>query len=230
MTGIFDPHGAISRLLIPPSGTLALVEYEHPEEAAHAFRAVAYKRLGNSVIYLEWAPEGLLSEKPTSSHLARADSLPEGVSPQFSEPSVRSGNTLYVKNLSFKTTSERLGEVFGKLPAFTFARVQMKPGPSNQKGGQEKLSMGYGFVGFADKDSAQKALSSMQGFVLDGHKLYVSFAGRGADEEEKKESNVGKAKTSKMIVKNVPFEATKKDIRDLFGYVTQEYSTVKTFH
>lgn len=25
--------------------------------------------------------------------------------------------------------------------------------------------------------------------------------------------------TTKVIVKNVPFEATKKDIRDLFGYV-----------
>lgn len=232
---IFDPHGAISRLLIPPSGTLALVEYEHPEDAAHAFRVVAYKRLGNSIIYLEWAPEGLLSEKSAKSHSANAsaDGTPKVLAERTdvvfngassSEPSVRSGNTLYVKNLSFKTTSERLGEVFKKLPAFTFARVQMKPGPSNQKGAQEKLSMGYGFVGFADKESAQKALGSMQGFVLDGHKLFVSFAGRGADEEERKETNMAKAKTSKMIVKNVPFEATKKDIRDLFGV----YGTLKS--
>ena len=85
--------------------------------------------------------------------------------------------------------------------------------------------MGYGFVGFKDAESAKKALKSMQGFVLDGHELNVRFAGRGREEMEKdvlgnEAKGVGaKARTTKMIVKNVPFEATKKDIRELFGYV-----------
>lgn len=234
LMAIFDPHGTISRLLMPPSGTLAVVEYDHSEEAVRAFRAVAYRRLGNSIIYLEWAPEGLLS-KHTLKATAPAVTKPVTIREQeigvdVEATSIRAGNTLFVKNLSFKTTSERLAEVFGKLPAFLFARVQMKPAPPNQKGGQEKLSMGYGFVGFADKDSAQKALTGMQGFVLDGHKLYVSFAGRGADEEERKEAGLPKAKSSKMIVKNVPFEATKKDIRDLFGYVFNAVDALYRFN
>ncbi|GJJ13997.1 hypothetical protein Clacol_008254 [Clathrus columnatus] len=220
LTALFDSHGAILRLLMPPSGTLAVVEYEHSEEAARAFRAVAYRRLGNSIIYLEWAPEGLLSES-TAKDTVLPNIKPVTIREQevdvgIETASIRAGNTLFVKNLSFKTTSERLAEVFRKLPCFVFARVQMKPAPPNQKG-QEKLSMGYGFVGFSDKESAQKALTSMQGFVLDGHKLFVSFAGRGMDEESPKETGLTKSKTSKMIVKNVPFEATKRDIRDLFG-------------
>jgi multiple RNA-binding domain-containing protein 1 len=78
--------------------------------------------------------------------------------------------------------------------------------------------MGYGFVGFKTVEGAKKAITGMQGFVLDGHSLHVKFAGRGT-EEESKEKMVSKSRTTKMIVKNVPFEATKKDIRELFGYV-----------
>lgn len=227
LRSLFEPHGEIARLLIPPSGTLAVVEYTQGEEAAHAFRAVAYRRLGNSIIYLEWAPDGMLVEgsgrghQPSMVKPVTIREQEEGAGEEVH--SIRSGSTLFVKNLSFTTTSDRLAGVFRSLPSFSFARVQMKPAPPNHKAKaqpeQEKLSMGYGFVGFADVDAAKKALKSMQGFVLDGHKLHVTFAGRGADEEEKKDAGLVKAKTAKMIVKNVPFEATKKDMRDLFGYV-----------
>ena len=62
-------------------------------------------------------------------------------------------------------------------------------------------------------EGAKTALGSMQGFVLDGHALHVKFAGRGQDVKK------GTGKATEMIAKNVPFEATKKDIRTLFGYV-----------
>jgi multiple RNA-binding domain-containing protein 1 len=224
LRAMFEPHGAISRLLIPPSGTLAVIEYAHIEEASHAFRALAYRRLGNSIIYLEWAPEGLLVEDTVREPKAAVQpvTIPDQEGKIIDEQnSIRAGSTLFVKNLSFTTTTERLAGVFRNLPSFSFARVQMKPAPANHKAKAqpevEKLSMGYGFVGFADADAARKALQSMQGFVLDGHKLYVTFAGRGADEDERKDAIIAKAKTAKMIVKNVPFEASKKDIRDLFG-------------
>ncbi|KAG5351306.1 hypothetical protein C0989_007007 [Termitomyces sp. Mn162] len=49
-------------------------------------------------------------------------------------------------------------------------------------------------------------------------KTSIAFAGRGVESEEKKGFKSG-SKTTKMIVKNVPFEATKKDIQALFGCV-----------
>jgi len=78
--------------------------------------------------------------------------------------------------------------------------------------------MGYGFVGFKDVGAAKKALGSMQGFVLDGHKLVVKFAGRGAEEdaEETKGKGGRKGSTTKLLVKNVPFEASKADLRALY--------------
>src|SRR6266511_1409927 len=36
---LFEPHGALSRVLVPPSGTMAVVDYEQPDDAAKGFRA-----------------------------------------------------------------------------------------------------------------------------------------------------------------------------------------------
>ena len=231
MRELFEPHGRLTRVLVPPAGTMAIVEYEHPDEAAKGFRAVAYRRLGNSIIYLEKGPLGMFDENSasgssttaaasmeTAPHVPRAADHESDADADKPEPSIKSGSTLYIKNISFSTTQEKFTSVFKFLPSFSFARIQMKPDP-NRPGG--RLSMGYGFVGFKEVDGAKKALKSAQGFVLDGHTLHVSFAGRGTEEDDKgheKDGKKSKSRTTKMIVKNVPFEATKKDIRDLFGY------------
>ncbi|KAF8963296.1 hypothetical protein BDZ97DRAFT_1939578 [Flammula alnicola] len=212
---LFEPHGELSR---------------RPDDAAKGFRAVAYRRLGNSIIYLEKGPLGMFVEgfvpptKDVSSTAtpltpAAAVRLPEqvtdGLEAPEDEPSIQNGTTLYLKNLAFSTTQERLAKVFSHLPSFSFARLQTKADPKRP---EVRLSMGYGFIGFKDVEGANMALKSMQGFVLDGHALHVSFAGRGADKPENaKDAVSSKSRTTKMLVKNVPFEATKKDIRDLFG-------------
>ena len=226
---MFSAHGILSRVIVPPAGTMAVVEFEHADEAKKAFRAVAYRRLGNSIIYLEKGPLGMFQETLDADSSASASTftafkpitIPEQESPDTtSEPPLSAGTTLFVKNLAFSTTSDRLRKVFGTLPGFSFARIQTKPDPKRPDADAPRLSMGYGFVGFKTPKDATKALKSMQGVVLDGHSLHVKFAGRGKEEEEEsKDKAVSKARTTKMIVKNVPFEVTKKDIRELFGYV-----------
>ncbi|KAJ7688673.1 hypothetical protein B0H17DRAFT_1160253 [Mycena rosella] len=221
---LFEPHGVLARVLVPPAGTMAVVEFARADEAGVAFRAVAYRRLGNSVIYLEKGPLGMFGEGPvgtasaelSGAHVVKIAEQAVGEGEEEEEPPLGAGTTLFVKNLSFATSMERLTQVFGNLPSFSFARVQMKPDPKRP---DAKLSMGYGFVGFTDVEGAKKAMKSMQGFVLDGHALHVKFAGRGAEEVETKGKGAASAasRTTKMIVKNVPFEATKKDIRELFS-------------
>ncbi|KAF6745615.1 rRNA primary transcript binding protein [Ephemerocybe angulata] len=235
---LFEPHGELARVLVPPAGTIAVVEYVRPDEAVKGFKAVAYRRLGNSIVYVERGPLGMFTEGDVEPQTSAEDRellektvirAPKGVSTAEGEgeadgaagaqdgQDVAGGSTLYVKNLSFATTQEKLVQVFSGLPSFSFARVQTKTDP--KKPGA-RLSMGYGFVGFKDVEAARKALSSMQGFVLDGHELSVKFAARGKEEMEKEVRATGtgsKGRTTKMIVKNVPFETTKKDIRDLFS-------------
>ncbi|KAH7911872.1 hypothetical protein BJ138DRAFT_1100742 [Hygrophoropsis aurantiaca] len=227
---MFEVHGELNRIVVPPAGTMAVVEFIHSDEASKAFRAVAYRRLGNSIIYLEKGPAGMFHETPESS---RGPSTLSGAKPitiaeqeafngaaDEEEPPVSAGSTLFVKNLAFSTTSERLTQMFRNLPSFSFARVQTKPDPKRSAGpGAEapRLSMGYGFIGFKTPEGAKKAIKGLQGYVLDGHALHVKFAGRGTEEDEPKDKTQAKSRSTKMIVKNVPFEATKKDIRELFG-------------
>jgi multiple RNA-binding domain-containing protein 1 len=236
LTGLFEPHGTIKRLLMPPTGTLAVVEFEEEDAAASAFRAVNYRRLGSAVVYLEKAPEGLID---ADARLPEEPSTRERVEPMSEADLIRrkveaaevtedvaadaageAGSTLFVKNLAWATTTERLQQVFSALPAFSFARVSTKPDPKNPAGA--RLSMGFGFLGFTSKEAALKAMNGLKGYKLDGHDLEFKFAmrdGDGEGRESKADAVAGKqakSKTTKMIVKNVPFEASKNDIRDLF--------------
>jgi multiple RNA-binding domain-containing protein 1 len=55
-----------------------------------------------------------------------------------------------------------------------------------------------------------------QGSVLDGHALILQLC--HAKKDEQAEKKVAKDKSStKLLVRNVAFEATKKDLRDLFS-------------
>ncbi|KAG1750420.1 uncharacterized protein EDB91DRAFT_1107297 [Suillus paluster] len=217
---MFEVHGELSRVIVPPAGTMAVVELVHADEAAKAFRAVAYRRLGNSVVYLEKDGAGNTDRTLTTAFKPITIAEQEaGSGVGEDEPALSAGSTLFVKNLAFSTTTERLMQVFRNLPAFSFARVQTKPDPKRPTvPGTEapRLSMGYGFVGFKTAEDAKKAMKSMQGFTLDGHSLHVKFAGRGT-EDDAKDKTAAKSRSTKMIVKNVPFEATKKDIRELFS-------------
>ena len=218
---MFKPFGELSRLLLPPAGTIAIVEFVLPQDARTAFKSLAYKRMGNSILYLEKAPNGLWATKNESkSEIAAGGPKPIEVDQnknqtekidETNEEEVAS--TLFIKNISFSTTESKLISTFKPLKGFKYARIQTKPDPKRPN---HRLSMGYGFVGFDEDTNAKTALSSMQNFNLDGHSLQVKFAQRGK-ESDKVDSVIGQSKTTKMIVKNVPFEASKKDIRELFG-------------
>ncbi|CCO28792.1 Multiple RNA-binding domain-containing protein 1 [Rhizoctonia solani AG-1 IB] len=219
---IFSPFGDLSRILLPPSGTIGVVEFIHAVDASKAFKAVAYRRIKDSIIYLERGPAGMFKQLPNSGspdpkHPSVASAVePVSVSDAVADDSeIPPGATLFVKNLAFATTEEVLNTAFRSLPGFAFARIQTKPDPKRPGA---RLSMGFGFVGFRSVESAQRALSGMQGAIVDGHALQVKFAKRGeVDHQGSATASVGATKTTKVIVKNLPFEATKKDVRELFS-------------
>jgi multiple RNA-binding domain-containing protein 1 len=231
---MFGTFGKIKRVLLPPAGTIAIVEFpsDHESEASNAWKGLAYKRLKDSVLYLEWAPEGLfdgvaplnVSEPTLKQSQSATDKTqpPDTAVDHSDEENAPPGATLYIGNLSFATTSARLSSLFRHLPSFAFAKVATKADP--KKPG-ELLSQGFGFVGFKDVDAAKKAMkgfgSGGDGLVLDGHVLKVSFAGRGKEEAEAGAgilSKEGKGKATKIIVKNLAFEVSKKELWELFRY------------
>lgn len=223
---LFGVHGTIRRFLMPPSGTIAVVDFAQADHAQTAFRSLAYRKFKESVLFLEKAPKDLFSAGSDAStgknsvndgaHSARhsAADLIEGTGTQQSVNS----STLFVRNLNFSTTSERLREVFKPLDGLISARVKTKPDP--KKPGQ-LLSMGFGFLEFKTKEQARAALGAMDGHNLDGHELLIRASHKGADaaEERRREDTAKKiaGRRTKIIIKNLPFEASKKDVKSLFG-------------
>ncbi|CBQ71105.1 probable RNA-binding protein [Sporisorium reilianum SRZ2] len=224
---LFAEHGEVDKVLIPPSGTIAVVEMPVVGEARLAFRAIAYKRFKGGILYLEKVPLGLLTPQKAGEKVVKqapivgksidTTSNPSSnitASANGAEDDAVDGATLYIKNLSFSTTDERLASAFHGLSDFAFARIQTKPDPRRPGA---RLSMGYGFVGFKSVDAARTAQKAMDGKVVDGHTLVVTFARRNAESSTSASTSLSSGGSTKILIKNLPFEATKKDIRDLFA-------------
>ena len=223
---LFEPHGRIKKLLMPPSGTIAIVEYDQSDHARSAFGSLAYRKFKDSILYLEKAPKNLFQ----GVHSLPDSRLDESAKPQGAKPSVtelleskdpsESANmsTLFVRNLNFSTTTDRLRKAFQSLEGLMSAKVKTKPDP--KKPGQ-LLSMGFGFLEFRNKSNAQAALAAMDGYRLDGHELLIRMSHKAIDaaEERRKEDQAKRiaGRKTKIIIKNLPFEASKKDVQSLFG-------------
>lgn len=232
LTALFTPFGPVARILLPPAGTIAVVEMADEASGKDAFRGLAFKQLGGSVLFIEKAPRGIWRGdfvKDKSLGLARtattATTVEDKVTPMDADAEEEEGekdSTLFIKNLSFASTTKTLTAAFSSLPLFSFARVQTKPDPKIPSG---TLSMGFGFVGFKTAKAAASALRLRQGFELEGFKLEIKFAQRGKEEGETKKGKKNSGKKgkegtgTKLIVKNVPFEVTRTEIRELFSYV-----------
>ena len=218
----FEEYGLVSRFLMPPSGTVAIVEYEQPENAKAAYHNLAYRKAGNSILFLEKAPRDLFKQSPTNAHNTRPASATTKLSAadllaRSDRGSVLSTTTLFVGNLNFTTTSAHLGDSFRPLGGFLSARVKTKADP---KRAGAVLSMGIGFVEFQTQQQAQAGLAAMDGYKLANHVLKVRAAKSvDAAEARRKEDQNKKlaARRSKIIIKNLPFEVSRKDVRSLFG-------------
>ncbi|KAJ5086017.1 Nucleotide-binding alpha-beta plait [Penicillium argentinense] len=224
LRSLFEPYGQIIRLLMPPSGTIAIVEFARPDQAQKAFKSLAYRKLGDSILFLEKAPKDLFDPSVTPKTVtteARGKGQGFSTVDTFAADEPEEGSmtsTLFVKNLNFSTTNEKFLEIFRPLDGFVTGRIKTKSDP--KKPGQT-LSMGFGFAEFKTKAQAQAALAAMNGYKLDQHELVIRASHKGMDaaEERRREDTAKKiaARRTKIIIKNLPFQATKKDIRSLFG-------------
>ncbi|SAM09672.1 hypothetical protein [Absidia glauca] len=225
LRGLFGKFGELGRVLIPPAKTMAVVEYLEPSEARRGFQSLAYRRFKDSLIYLEKAPVGIFKDKYDTASAPPAKAVePSGTSAGILDIKTASKNddgadedlsavaTLFVKNLNFETTAEGLRKVFSGIEGYRSSRINVKP---NKKDASKPLSMGFGFVEFNNKKNAQKALDAMQGYKLDGHALLLKFSHH--ESSNKKSIKSEKVDTTKLVVRNIPFEATVKDLRELFG-------------
>ena len=91
------------------------------------------------------------------------------------------------------------------------AKVSYKTGKSG-----ERLSNGYGFVEFSHPEAARLALDLVHGSSLDGFDLKLQLSTRDREGVRVVQKEKGGFSTSKLMVRNVAFEANQKDIKQLF--------------
>jgi len=212
---LFSKHGDIVRVVLPATRTIALIEFHHPNEAKTAFRSLAYTRLYDTPLFLEWAPDGIFEGPPAPA--AVSQSLPSSAPNAAMLPSAQSGGTVFVKNLSFSTSSERLRQHCENLgiPSKAASIVAHKGGEKNG------LSRGYGFVEFDSVATASKMLVKLHGSKLDGHALEAKLSTRASASFDEpglisSSASMQSQANTKLVLKNVPFEATKKELYELF--------------
>uniref|UniRef100_A0A6Q2X722 RRM domain-containing protein n=1 Tax=Esox lucius TaxID=8010 RepID=A0A6Q2X722_ESOLU len=188
LEALFSPHGTLGRVLLPPAGLTAIIEYLEPTEAKRAFTRLAYSKFQHIPLYLEWAPIGVFSAPVPSKTL---QSVPEPTSKtteqeeeeaEEEEEEAEAGSTLFIKNLNFTTTEETLRETFSKCGTVKSCTISQK----KDKSGTYFLIFFYVIV------------------------LYRSTVVSRKKQAEKKQTS------SKILVRNVPFQATVREIRELF--------------
>lgn len=218
--------GHVLQVLMPPSKTIAIVQFSQPVACRTAFAKLSYRRMGSSILFLEKAPANLFTDQQPVTAESQNEN-PAGVQKvsgtdllelENDDQDAQDTTSLYVKNLSFNTTTAQLADAFKSLDGFVSAQVKTKLDP--KKPGQV-LSMGFGFVHFRSKAQGDAALKVMDGFVLDGHTLAIKASHKGLDaaEERRREDKAKKTagQRTKIVVKNLAFEASKTDIRRLLG-------------
>lgn len=214
----FEKFGQIARLVLPPSGISALVEFLDEQEAKKAFSTLAYSRFKTAPLYLEWAPGDVFVEPGTEPEVKKKETKEE---PEVeAETAVdESGTTLFVKNLNFETTDDALKEHFSRMGPLIYANVAKKRTTSGM------LSMGFGFVRYKREVDAKKAMKELQGKDLEGFALQLKLSERqlGSDEAPRKrrrstsggEETKGRSET-KILVRNIPFQASQREVESLF--------------
>ncbi|SCV04613.1 LANO_0G11276g1_1 [Lachancea nothofagi CBS 11611] len=235
LADLFTPFGKLQRLLMPPAQTIAVIQFRDVTAARAAFSKLSYKRFKDGILYLEKGPKNCFNREPKGDELvddsqasenidakeAKAtgeDVMHIGASSEVNEEAtddVLDGPTvsIFVKNLNFSTTSQQLSDKFRPFSGFAVAQVKTKPDPKNSG---KTLSMGFGFAEFKTKEQAVAVINALDGSVLDGHRVQLKLSHRQGTATSASDKSKKKA-SGKIIVKNLPFEAERKQIFELFS-------------
>ena len=204
-------------LIICPSHTLAIAKYKSASQAEAVMKKLCYYRLHNIPLYLEYAPQAF-----ESTSINPASSTPNVE--MMDDSSSKIPNTVFVKNLNFDTSEQSLKDLFKSVKSGKILSTKIV---RNKTDGLQ--SQGYGFIEFETEEGAKTAMKKLQNAVLDDHMLKLKLAKRDTSEAEKKK-RLQKARrkdeeqvvdndelaSTKLLIKNLAFEANKKDITALF--------------
>ena len=242
-----EKFGTLSQLVLPSTRTIAIAEFLESNEARRAFQGLAYKRYRHVPLYVEWAPKDIFKTSKKNELGDDDDDDDDDRTTKFNketsskdddveEDPEEKSKVLFVKNIDFSTTDESFLQFFenlckragGKNRRLVSAKIARKPNSDKSK---SLLSKGFGFVEFESHETASicsKLVSTGVG-KLDGKVLSIELSRQKMSRETveddntnalaiKKKSKIPKGKSAtKLVLRNVAFEATKRDVQLLFN-------------
>lgn len=228
----FSEFGVIEKIILPPSGVTCLLKFEQPTEARKAFRKLAYSKFKHLPLYLEWAPENTFKQSKDTKEESesakteeieeKSETVPNAVhlkenSDDEEDSPPQPNTTLFIKNLNFETTEATIRDHFKHIGAIHVIQIAKKRNTENP---QMQTALGYGFIQFKMTSAAEKALKTMQFCVIDDKQIELKRSDRTVRDQnvsEKKQSKNKDQKTStKIMVRNIPFQANADEIKNLF--------------
>ncbi|KAH8289444.1 hypothetical protein KR054_005184 [Drosophila jambulina] len=237
LTPVFSRFGPIGRIVLPPSGVTALVEFCDPSEARQAFKKLAYSKFKNVPLYLEWAPEEVFMKTLKGEAVIPKSELKEEKREEEKEekleketleqekPPAEDANdepepntTLFLRNLNFKTEKETVARHFRHLGSIHTVEIAKRKDPENPR---QLNSLGYGFIQFKKSSVAEQALKDMQFTHIDGNPVELKRSDRVLKSQNQASSQrrltSQKLQTgTKILVRNIPFQAQYREVRDIF--------------
>ncbi len=233
VSGLFLRHGVLTSFLLPDSKTVAVVQFSESSEARSAFRALAYRRYKHVPLYLEWLPDSVIdSSKATATQKvpmgktntnAMVKAALEDTADDNADNTTSSveQTCVYVKNLNFNTTEDSLRMHLRTLGIQADYDVRAISLPKNNYNSNQ--NSGFGFIEFLTQGRAKGAIKALHGSTIEGHVLEAKLSGKklsstsNATEMNAKDAAIAKKlENHKLLVRNVAFQATEKEIRALF--------------
>ncbi|CAJ0584814.1 unnamed protein product, partial [Mesorhabditis spiculigera] len=240
---MFSSKGDCQKILLPESSVTAIVVMGNSVDAKKAFKALAYSRFRTKPLFLEWAPGDVFGEKtieekteeeaaeePTTSKKEtrkRGDELTEEDKKNRKSKKLKKQEEEKAKEeiIEFSESGKAQDESEPETDPVETAEISKK---LDAKDPLNKLSMGFGFIQFYTNAEAEKAVKELQGAMLNGHSLELKISHREVQTEQstkKRDSEKAKqGKCTKILVRNIPFQASIKEVEELF----KSFGEVKT--
>lgn len=229
---LFSRYGELIQFLVSPHNIMGIAEFIDSKNAENCFKNLSFYEINGLPLYLEYAPIGFKVSKSSNSNINNsAQNNEQDKENKDNELKFDEGNVIFVNNLNFDTKEEGLEKVFENYSPTNVKIVK------NKTKNNPNLSAGYGFVEFKTSEEADIVLRKLQGTILDSHSLKLSKAKAKNNNQEKEKqeleflahkrkrdteyADVDKeefetARDDKLLVKNLAFEASKDEIRELF--------------
>jgi multiple RNA-binding domain-containing protein 1 len=231
----FGRYGQLTKFLVSPSNTLAIAEFSDSQHAVNCIKKLAYYEIESVPLYLEFAPEGLIENEKEKTIKSEAEAEAENDIDKLNKISDinltgNEGKILFIMNLNFNTKENALKKFFIE-QGFTPNKVKIA---THLKEGKDKpVSSGFGFMEFENEEDPQKILRTLQGTLLHGHSLKLSLAKTSEPKKDtdnllsrkrKNETELNdyeyegeEVDSTKLLIRNLAFEANKDELRKLFA-------------